>query len=688
MSLIKDTKVTYIPGSPGSPGSPGTPPTPGHYISVGTGGTGFTWVFVDTGYNPVSGARTGYYVRVGTSPTYTRVYVPPSPGTPAIPPVPGTAAQTRRDFNLGWNAGAVSIAVVDGDVNYSVSIDPSVVGVVTGLNNNNEGNGYREIDFGYYFSQGKAFVYENGVAKTSAIAVTSSDVFSVIRTATDITYEKNASLVYTSAGASTGPVFADASLYSGGDAIKTASLTSSSSVTPVDVGGGGYGVMRALVGSASNKPYSGSLGELSPLGAEASSGELVPTYALASGTLQPVLSAAYMLTGGLLDSSASLSALVGLASNFPYNEARASLEALDGFSIVIPEPQGTAFLTISAPTVDGSIRLLVDGENGANLTAPMATLTAYCGANSSIKAPAPLLVITGTVTNMGNADLTGPNVSVSAYGTVTGTSNANLVFGSLNGGTYSVVGYSGAVCSVTLAGKPTVAASGTSGSVGYANITLPLFELVASGSRQNFGSANLIGPAATLGATAVAWIMAPAATLVAIGSATVAVSYEAYAVNMQKMAGGSQDAADGSPNAEVTHYTNYPFDRIVRYKNSYFGMNSTGLFLLEGSTDDGVPIPWEFRLSTSDFGSQQLKTIESLYLGGRMGATETVKVFTGEKSTDSYTYTTPRGTFAQNYRQKLGRGLKARYYAVGASGSNELALDSIEFNIAELSRKI
>lgn len=685
MSLIKNTQVSYTPGSPGSPGSPGTPPTPGYYISVATGGTGYVWVFVDTGFNPVSGARTGYYTRIGSSPTYTRVYVPPSPGTPPIPPVPAVAAQTRRDFNLGWNAGAVSVAVVDGDLDYSVTIDPSVVGVITGLNNNNEGTSYREIDFGYYFSQGKAIVYENGVAKTSAIALTGSDTFSVVRAGTAITYKKNATTVYTSAATSTGPVFADASLYSGGDAIKTASLTSSSSVTPVDVGGSSLGDLPKLLGSASNKPYSGSFGTLSALESEASTGEIVPTYALSAGTLQPILSSAYMLTGGLLNSSANLGALIGLASNYPYDEARGSFEPLDGFSVVIPEPQGTAFLTMEAPTVSGSIRLLRDGENGGDLVAPSPTLLAYCGANSSIQAPSALLTVTGTITNIGNASITGPLPLVSANGTVSGISNANLAFGSLNGGTYTVVGYSGAVCSVTLTGKATVAASGKSGSAGSANLTLPLFELVASGTRQNSGSANLIGPSAALGATAVAWIMAPRAMLVAIGSATVAVTYEAYAVNLRD-ATPTQDRE--APTSEVTHYTNYPFDRIVRYKNSYFGMNSTGLFLLEGSTDDGAPIPWEFRLATSDFGSQQRKTIESVYFGGRMGATETVKVFTGEKSTDTYAYTTPRGTFAQNYRQKLGRGLKARYYAVGASGSNELELDSIEFNIAELSRKI
>jgi hypothetical protein len=175
------------------------------------------------------------------------------------------------------------------------------------------------------------------------------------------------------------------------------------------------------------------------------------------------------------------------------------------------------------------------------------------------------------------------------------------------------------------------------------------------------------------------------ASLVAIGTATVTASYEAYAVNLKH-------TSDKAPD-EVTRYTNFPFTHIVRYQNSYFGANENGLFLLEGTTDYAATptaIPWAFKTATTDFGYPEFKTIESAYIGGRLGASETLTLYAGEgKQTQAYSYTTPRGELAQNYRQKFGKGIKNhRYYALGSNGSGELVVDTIDFNVAKLSRRI
>ena len=82
-----------------------------------------------------------------------------------------------------------------------------------------------------------------------------------------------------------------------------------------------------------------------------------------------------------------------------------------------------------------------------------------------------------------------------------------------------------------------------------------------------------------------------------IGTAVVAVTYEAYAVNLQHK-------GTDSPVDEITRYTNFPFERIVRYQNSYFGVAADGLYLLEGTTDHATPattIPWEFKTHLTDF---------------------------------------------------------------------------------------
>lgn len=320
------------------------------------------------------------------------------------------------------------------------------------------------------------------------------------------------------------------------------------------------------------------------------------------------------------------------------------------------------------------------GERELVAVMPMPTVLAYGGANGGVTMPMLTMVGAGTGTIIGHGALTMP------MPTVTGTG----VGGAVGSGewtmsdSFSMIGYSGAVCSVTM-GEFTFAATGTSGCVGRGAVTLPMFELVGSGTRENSGSGEWTMPMLVASTTGRAWLTMPMPIFVAIGTATVTATYEAYAINLKH-------TSDKAPD-EVTRYTNFPFTHIVRYQNSYFGANENGLFLLEGTTDYAATptaIPWSFKTAVSDFGYPEFKTIESAYIGGRLGPSETLTLHAGEGAqTQAYSYTTPRGELAQNYRQKFGKGIKNhRYYALGANGSGELVIDSIDFNVAKLSRRI
>jgi len=311
------------------------------------------------------------------------------------------------------------------------------------------------------------------------------------------------------------------------------------------------------------------------------------------------------------------------------------------------------------------------------------SLAAYGGANAALSLPSALMTATGTGTNLGSAAISSPVMRVSATGTTSGVGDAATAMPMA-----TLIGYSGAVCSITLTDRLTMSASGSSGVVGAAAITLPLFELTASGSVAGASSASLVMPVPTMGAGGnVAYLTAPGFILTAIGHATVTATYEAYAVNLKH-----QPKPGKEPNDEVTRYTNFPFTHIVRYKNSYFGANSTGLYLLDGTTDYAsptpTPIPWAFKTAMTDFKSQQHKTVASAYFGGRLGAAATVDLHVGEDGPQTYSYATVRTDHAQNYRQVFGKGTKARYYALGASGTGTLELDDIDFDVHTLSRRI
>lgn len=355
-----------------------------------------------------------------------------------------------------------------------------------------------------------------------------------------------------------------------------------------------------------------------------------------------------------------------------------TLEFYGGGSVAVSPPAPTlvsvggsaALLTAPSPTVYATAHI---STKGAALTAPAPTLEAWGGANAKLTAPTPTLSSTATGVIWGTAGVSAPSPEVSAQGVGAIMGRAALAAPSPNARAYS-----GAVVSITI-GAPTVTATGTAGAVGHAAVTVPMFQLSAFGTEQNHGSANLVVPMPRMAASIQAYMTAPMATLTAIGTATITATYEAYALNLNH----NSDASD-----EMTRYTNFPFTHVVRYKNSYYGANSTGLYLLEGTTDDGVAIDWSFKTGMTDFDSPQNKTVTYAYFGGRLGPAATVSIYPSEPAGTSYAYTTPRGQTAQNYRQQFGKGLKARYFAIGAAGSDTLELDSIDLSVVTLKRRI
>jgi len=343
-----------------------------------------------------------------------------------------------------------------------------------------------------------------------------------------------------------------------------------------------------------------------------------------------------------------------------------------------------AAASVTAPM--GALRATMHdstGENAANIFAPVPTLNIIMGGFAKIRAPKPTASASATGTNWLKASAKAPMATLSAAGTVSGTATTNV-----KAPMASLIGYGGMVCNVTITGRPTLDAHVTSGSVMNANITgpmaiLPLFEVTT----ESFCTADIVAPMGRMGATLQAWIIAPMGTLTAVGTAVVTATYEAYAINLNH-----PPPRPGEPQIdEVTRYTNFPFTHIVRYQGSYFGANSTGLYLLEGTTDYAetpTAVPWSFRTATTDFKEPKQKTVAAAYFGGRLGPASTVTLYAGEGAGVAYAHTTPRGATAQNHRQVFGKGVKARYYSLGANGTGTMELDDIEFDIHTMTRRI
>ena len=316
------------------------------------------------------------------------------------------------------------------------------------------------------------------------------------------------------------------------------------------------------------------------------------------------------------------------------------------------------------------------GEQAANVSLPRLSATARSGAAAKLSLPSLSSQSTGTVTIASSASISLPSLNATANATASETGGANITLPSMGGKSYA-----GALCSITI-GKITAQATGTTGSIGGAQITLPLFQATAIGTADKHGFANITLPSLGMhGGGNGSAVHLPSLQLTSIGSAVVTATYEAYAVNL----GHRNPQATTN---EVTRYTNFPFTHVVRYQNSYYGANSTGLYLLEGTTDEATPIPWSFKTGITDFDDAKQKTVAAAYFGGSMPPATTVTLFEGDKVGVPYAQTTPRGADLQNYRETFARGVKGRYYALGLSGTGKIELDDLDFEIKQLTRRI
>ncbi len=318
------------------------------------------------------------------------------------------------------------------------------------------------------------------------------------------------------------------------------------------------------------------------------------------------------------------------------------------------------------------------GENAAGISLPGLSVGVTTGGRADLVTPAITSALTGTVSGMAGAALALPSLSALVATTVSAMGSASIAMPS-----FTSVSYAGAVCSITV-GSLISQATGATGASGSARVTLPLFEATLGATQQSYGGADITLPALSMGVSGRAALSLPGLQLTAIGSATITATYEAYALNLNH-----PPAVRGEHQVdEMTRYTNFPFTQVVRYKNSYYGVAAGALYLLEGTTDDATPIPFAVQTAKTDFGVVEKKTLTEAYFGGRLGPAETISLVVGESGTETYSYTTPRGATAQNYRQVLGKGVKARYYALGVAGDGIFELDTLDLNIDKMTRRI
>ncbi len=126
----------------------------------------------------------------------------------------------------------------------------------------------------------------------------------------------------------------------------------------------------------------------------------------------------------------------------------------------------------------------------------------------------------------------------------------------------------------------------------------------------------------------------------------------------------------------VTEYTNFSFNSFAQAGHKYLGASSTGLYELNGSTDDGTDIIARLRSGFSQFGGSRFSSFKAAYVGMRSSGTIIFRLISGDDKT--YTYQVIARSM-QTTKVKTGKGLRSKFFAFELeSTGQDFDLDSIE----------
>lgn len=137
---------------------------------------------------------------------------------------PFVPSRIERRAVLGWNAGANSIDVVDGDLHVVTDMPLGVVGTIIGLK---DGRAKPTIplliEHGWYFQAAGGADLAQPIERGVPVGIlltgrTAETLFEVRRVGDKITYWRDGALVYTSERPSAGVKLVNCCLYASGDA--------------------------------------------------------------------------------------------------------------------------------------------------------------------------------------------------------------------------------------------------------------------------------------------------------------------------------------------------------------------------------------------------------------------------------------------------------------------------------------
>lgn len=264
----------------------------------------------------------------------------------------------------------------------------------------------------------------------------------------------------------------------------------------------------------------------------------------------------------------------------------------------------------------------------------------------------------------------GSGAELSGFSTTVEASGYLEAFGRVNLGkpARSLNAYAGATVRLGSISH-TFGASVSAGITGSVDLKQPNWSVIASGFTPDYGRVALGFPAID-SVWGLSSLDGMSMQVSAFGSIELSLGVEniAYAMTISS--------------AETTKYTNYDFDYIVRLAGKYYGFKPEGMYLLEGSSDEGEAIACRFKTSMLDFETALHKRVPYLYIDTEQDTTVT-----------TYVEDQIAGTYTAGHngrRVRLARGPRGRQweFEVTNISGNDLKVGSLELFAQVLSRKV
>lgn len=308
----------------------------------------------------------------------------------------------------------------------------------------------------------------------------------------------------------------------------------------------------------------------------------------------------------------------------------------------------------------------------AHLTLPALTLTAQGGGGAQMTLPALTLTATGTVPVVAQAALTLPALTLTATALSGALAQAHLTLPKL-----TLAAFGGARAALALPAL-TLTATATPQARAVAQMTLPALTLTATATFPTVAQVRLTLPALLLTASDVpngAQLTLPALILTAHAATVydpVALS-TGYVVNLETRA--------------VTEWTPAPFERLFSHGGAAFALQQGVLYRIDGATDDGAAIQASVRLAPDTCGSSHRKTLDDVWVSGRVLDGVTLAVHTDEETEWRYKTGADFQTAFGNHRVRVRRGVQFHTISLtlGNRNGGRFDLGSVELPVNILS---